>query len=65
MALNKIIILVSISFFLLSTSSRAEPEKECFEKVSRNIFKFNKGFDRTVLRPIAAGYNKLPNPIKI
>tara|TARA_B110000259_G_scaffold105857_1_gene121446 strand:- start:55 stop:801 length:747 start_codon:yes stop_codon:yes gene_type:complete len=64
MALNKIIILVSISFFLLSTSSRAEPEKECFEKVSRNIFKFNKGFDRTVLRPIAAGYNKLPNPIK-
>ena len=64
MALNKIIILVSISFFLLSTSSRAEPEKECFEKVSRSIFKFNKGFDRTVLRPIAAGYNKLPNPIK-
>ena len=64
MALNKIIILVSISFFVLSTSSRAEPEKECFEKVSRNIFKFNKGFDRTVLRPIAAGYNKLPNPIK-
>ena len=64
MALNKIIILVSISFFLLSTSSRAEPEKECFEKVSRNIFKFNKGFDKAVLRPIAAGYNKLPNPIK-
>ena len=64
MILNKVIILVSISFFVLSTSSRAEPEKECFEKVSRNIFKFNKGFDRAVLRPIAAGYNKLPNPIK-
>ena len=64
MILNKVIILVTISFFVLSTSSRAEPEKECFEKVSRNIFKFNKGFDRTVLRPIAAGYNKLPNPIK-
>jgi len=64
MFLNKVIILLSISFFVLSTSSRAEPEKECFEKVSRNIFKFNKGFDRTVLRPIAAGYNKLPNPIK-
>ena len=64
MILNKVIILVTISFFVLSTSSRAEPEKECFEKVSRNIFKFNKGFDRAVLRPIAAGYNKLPNPIK-
>jgi len=64
MILKKVIILVSISFFVLSTSSRAEPEKECFEKVSRNIFKFNKGFDRAVLRPIAAGYNKLPNPIK-
>jgi len=64
MILKKVIILVSISFFVLSTSSRAEPEKECFEKVSRNIFKFNKGFDKAVLRPIAAGYNKLPNPIK-
>ena len=64
MILNKVIILVTISFFVLSTSSRAEPEKECFEKVSRNIFKFNKGFDKAVLRPIAAGYNKLPNPIK-
>ena len=64
MFLNKVIILLSISFFVLSTSSRAEPEKECFEKVSRNIFKFNKEFDRAVLRPIAAGYNKLPNPIK-
>jgi phospholipid-binding lipoprotein MlaA len=64
MSLKKIIILISISFFLLSTSSRAEPEKECFEKVSRSIFKFNKGFDKAVLRPIAAGYNKLPDPIK-
>ena len=48
----------------MSTSLRAEAENECFEKVSRNIFKFNKAFDKAVLRPIASGYNKLPKPIR-
>ena len=61
---KKIIILLSSIFLLYSTSLRAEAEKECFEKLSRGIFKFNQGFDRSVLRPIAAGYNKLPEPIK-
>ena len=64
MDLKKIIILITAIFLLLSTSLRAEPEKECFEKVSRNIFKFNKGFDKAIFRPIAVGYNKLPERIK-
>ena len=64
MNLKKIIILITATFLLLSTSLRAEPEKECFEKVSRNIFKFNKGFDKAIFRPIAVGYNKLPERIK-
>ena len=64
MIFKKIIILISTIFLLLSASLRAETEKECFEKVSRSIFKFNKGFDKSILRPIAAGYNKLPEPIK-
>jgi phospholipid-binding lipoprotein MlaA len=42
----------------------AETENECFEGVSRGIFKFNQGFDKAVLKPIAKGYNKLPDPIK-
>jgi phospholipid-binding lipoprotein MlaA len=43
---------------------RAETEKECFEKVSRSIFKFNQVVDKAVLKPIASGYNKLPDSIK-
>ena len=64
MSLKKIIIFTSVTFFLLSSTLRAEPEKECFEKVSRNIFKFNKAVDSAILRPIATGYNKLPEPIR-
>lgn len=64
MGFKKIIILASVSILLFSTNLRAEPENECFEKVSRNIFKFNQSFDRIILRPLAVGYNKLPEPVK-
>ena len=37
---------------------------ECFEGVSRAVFKFNMAFDDAILEPIAKGYNKLPTPIK-
>ena len=39
-------------------------DKECFEKVSRGIFKFNQGFDNIILEPVAKAYNKLPEPIR-
>jgi len=64
MGFKKIIILASMSILLFSTNLRAETENECFEKISRNIFKFNQGFDRVILRPLAVGYNKLPEPVK-
>jgi len=64
MSLKKIIVLILASLFLLSSNLNAKTEKECFEKVSRGIYKFNKGFDKVILRPIAAGYNKLPEPIR-
>ena len=64
MNFKKSIILITASLFLLSSNLRAESEKECFEKVSRGIFKFNQSFDKIIIRPIAAGYNKLPEPIK-
>ena len=48
----------------LVISASAEIEKECFEKVSREVFKFNQGFDNILLEPIAKAYNKLPEPIK-
>ena len=37
---------------------------ECFEGISRTVFKFNMVVDDVVLEPIAKGYNKLPSPIK-
>ena len=46
------------------TAPNVKATEECFEGVSRSIFKFNMAFDRAVLKPIAKGYNKLPDPIK-
>ena len=64
MIFKKPILLIVIFFLMLGSNLNAEPEKECFEKISRGIFKFNKSFDKAILRPIAAGYNKLPKPIR-
>ena len=52
--------LLIISF----TAPNMEAAEECFEGVSRSVFKFNMAFDKAVLKPIAKGYNKLPEPIK-
>ena len=60
----KIFIILLILTTFGTSSAFAETEKECFEKVSRGIFKFNQGFDNLILEPIAKGYNKLPEPIK-
>ena len=49
---------------LLAVISNAEAENECFEKVSRGIFKFNQGFDNIILEPVAKVYNKLPEPVR-
>ena len=62
MSIKKYIIITLASVFILSTNLKAETE--CFEKVSRGIFKFNQGFDKVILRPIAAGYKKLPKSIQ-
>ena len=64
MNFRKTIILILTSFLLLSSNLRAETEKECFEKVSRGIFKFNQSFDKSILKPIAEGFNRLPEPIR-
>ena len=64
MSFRKTIILILTSFLLLSSNLRAETETECFEKVSRGIFKFNQSFDKAILKPIAKGFNKLPEPIR-
>ena len=55
-----LLIIVIFTFFPL----KAKTAEECFEKVSRSIFKFNMVLDDAIIEPIAKGYNKLPDPIK-
>ena len=43
---------------------QAKSEDECFEGVSRAMFKFNMALDDIILEPVAKGYNKLPSPIR-
>ena len=64
MKLKKLFILIFSTFVILSVSAKAETENECFEKVSRGVFKFNQGFDNVVLEPVAKLYNKLPEPVR-
>ena len=56
--------ILPIYFIISFTAPNAEAAEECFEGVSRSVFKFNMAFDKAVLKPIAKGYNKLPDPIK-
>jgi len=37
---------------------------ECFESVSRAMFKFNHGLDKVIFKPVAKGYRALPSPIR-
>ena len=53
----------TLVFFL--SSSGAKSAEECFENVSRGVFQFNLTVDRAIIEPIAKGYNKLPEPIKM
>ena len=74
--IKKIIYISLISLFLQlniakagSTGSESLKKKdnsanECFEGVSRTMFKLNDGLDKAVLRPIAKGYRALPSPVR-
>ena len=53
-----------LALIIISFTTSAFGEDECFEKASRAIFKFNEGLDRAIIAPVAKGYNKLPKPIK-
>ena len=42
------------------TGTNKDSQNECFEGVSRAIFKFNYALDGAIFRPVAKGYRKLP-----
>ena len=61
---KKLYILICSIILVISSNANATTEKECFEKVSRGIFKFNQGLDNLLLEPAAKVYNKLPEPVR-
>ena len=72
------IMFVSIFMLLLQTSlvfagatgseelkdSSSGSTSECFEGVSRTMFKLNHGLDQAIFKPVAKGYRALPVPIR-
>ena len=61
---NKIFTFFCTLTVLINLSFEAKSANECFEGVSRSVFKFNMAFDNIILEPIAKGYHKLPDPLK-
>ncbi len=62
---KKLIVVLCFGLMLNLATNTAKATDECFEGVSRSIFKFNTKFDDIILEPIAKGYNKLPKPVKM
>ena len=59
---KKIALILMISILSIPTAKATD---ECFENTSRALFKFNMALDDIILEPLAKGYNKLPDPVKI
>ena len=55
---------LTIFFLTVFIVPQAKSADECFEGVSRAMFKFNMALDDAILEPVAKGYNKLPSPIR-
>ncbi len=75
--IRKIVFILAISLFIQTNSATAGSEgteelgsssqntaNECFEGVSRAMFKFNHVLDKAVFEPVAKGYRALPSPIR-
>ena len=57
-------LILPVLLLIAFVSPKTKAAEECFEGVSRTIFKFNMAFDGIILEPVAKSYNKLPEPIK-
>ena len=66
---------ISIFLFISNASAGSDGEielkdnqpkeiKDCFEPINRATFSFNQGLDKAVIKPIAKGYRKLPDPVQ-
>ena len=48
----------------LNTSKNSTSANECFEGISRAMFKFNYALDGALFEPVAKGYRNIPLPIR-
>ena len=61
----KLLIKITLSAFILTSATASFAEtKDCFEKINRGIFSFNRGLDKAIFKPVAKGYSYLPNTIQ-
>ena len=49
---------------ILSENEKPKKIKDCFEKLNKVTFSFNQGLDKALIKPIAKGYKKLPDPVQ-
>ena len=70
-----IIIVISVCLLTLNANAGSDNEltinksqsketKDCFEKLNRATFAFNQSLDKALIKPLAQGYRKLPDPIQ-
>ena len=64
MYLKKIATILSFLLVFNISFNKLGATEECFEGISRSVFKFNMAFDDILLEPVAKGYNKLPKAIR-
>ena len=62
MTLNKFKIFISSIIILTFVSTAAKSTEECFENVSRSVFKFNMVVDELILEPIAKVITNFQSP---
>ncbi len=61
------LLIIGITSLLASGCASTTPDGDVndpIESVNRNIYDFNEGFDRIILKPVAKGYQKLPGPVQ-
>ena len=64
-SLKIITAILIIQLSVVSSSYGQDREvKDCFEKINRATFAFNMALDKVLFRPVAAGYRKLPSPVR-
>jgi len=73
--MKKILLTSLISFMLASSvsagtdgenslSNKPKDVKDCFEGLNRATFSLNQGLDKTIFKPVAKGYRKLPSGVR-